>query len=54
MSEPPLEPIRPRSRRQWWKLLGWSLAVVLLVTGLAAVATLVVFVNAMNSFGSNK
>ena len=51
-------PREPRGRTtgagRGWKIFGTVLAVVLAVGGLAAIALVVLFVLAMNSWGSNK
>jgi hypothetical protein len=50
----PLHTVRPRRGHPWWRILAWSLAILLLVSGLAALAVWVVAVSAVNSYGSNK
>lgn len=45
---------RPNSAGRGWKIFGTVVAVVLAVGGLAAIAVVVLFVLAMNSWGSNK
>ena len=53
---PPPDPARHAAerRRSFWRVLGISLAVVLVVTGLALVALVVWFWVALSNMGSNK
>lgn len=44
----------PGERRQGWGLLGKVVAVVLIVCGLALIGFMVLFLIALNSWGSNK
>ena len=41
-------------RNRFWRIVGITLAVVLTIAGLAVVATVVLFIVAINSWGSNK
>ena len=60
MNWQPPDPYRPRYTRQpparWsgWKIAGVALATVLGLCGLALLMLIVLFVVAMNSYGSNK
>ena len=47
-------PLEAKGYGRGWKIFGTVIAVVLAVGGLAAVAVIVLFVLAMNSWGSNK
>jgi hypothetical protein len=45
---------RPRRRHSVWSVVGVALAVVLGVLGLMVVASAVIFVIGLNSWGNNK
>lgn len=45
---------RRRARRSRWQIAGVVLATVVGLCGLALLMVVILFVNAMNSFGSNK
>jgi hypothetical protein len=49
LAEPP-----PGWRRDGWALVGKAIAIVLVVAGLTVIGILVLFVSALNSWGSNK
>jgi hypothetical protein len=49
---PDLEAAERRNR--FWRTVGIALTVVLAIAGLAVVAAIVLFVVAINSWGSNK
>ena len=44
----------PRDNDRFWRAASTALVVVLILVGLAAVAFVILFVVAMNSWGSNK
>lgn len=47
--------LTPAERRdRFWRIFGITIAVVMTLAGLAMVAALILFVVAMNSWGSNK
>lgn len=52
--QPPQQPVRPRPRHPWWRIVAWSVGIVLVVSGLAAIAAWIFLVSAFNSYGSNK
>lgn len=52
MSARDLTPAERRDR--FWRIFAITLAVVMTLAGLAMVAALILFVVAMNSWGSNK
>ena len=41
-------------RNRMWRIVGITLAVVMTIAGLAVVAAVILFVVAINSWGSNK
>lgn len=47
-------PAAPPRQTDWWRVFGIVLVVVIGIAGLAVVAAGLLFVVAMNSYGSNK
>lgn len=55
MSEPtPTDLAAVERRNRIWRIVGITLAVVVTLAGLAMVAAVILFVIAINSWGSNK
>lgn len=48
------DPTPAERRDRFWRIVGFTLAGVMTLAGLAMVAAVIFFVIAFNSFGSNK
>ena len=51
---PDADLVAAERRNRIWRIVGITLAVIMTIAGLAVVAAIVLFVIAINSWGSNK